>query len=142
MSIKDKTPPLRLLKHFNRLSIKYNQEKLPLTNIHRIFSSYSMPSLQDESHIVPSFKRYPSGKYKWFTRNLFLFTSFHFQCIHTSFLKYPSDRNNTETPYLFYKKPQPELLNTTAGCFQVYSLSIPVCFAWIFHMYHFTTCTF
>lgn len=63
MNTKDKTPPLRFMKHFNHLSIKNNQEKLPLTtNIHRIFS-YSAPSLLDESHLVPSFKIHLSFKY-------------------------------------------------------------------------------
>lgn len=39
MNTKETPPPLRLIKHFNHLNIKYNEEKLPLTtNIHRIFS--------------------------------------------------------------------------------------------------------
>lgn len=65
MNTKDKNPPLRLRKYFNHL--KYNQEKLLTTNIHRIFSSYSTPSLLDGSHLVPSFKIYLSCKYELFT---------------------------------------------------------------------------
>lgn len=64
MNTKDKPPLLRLMKHFNHLSIKYNQEKLPpTTNIHRLFSSYSTPLLLDGSHFVRSFKIYLSFKY-------------------------------------------------------------------------------
>lgn len=104
MSTKDKKTPLRL-KYFNHLSITYYQEKPSLTaNLHRIFSSYSIPSLLDGSHLFLSFKRYLSCKYKLLTYYLSLLTSFHFQCGHISFLMHPSDWNNIEIPAFVSQK--------------------------------------
>lgn len=74
---KDKNPPLRLMKHFNHFSIKYNQEKPPLTtNVHRIFPSYSTPSWLHGSHLVPSFKIHLSCKYKLFHVQFFPINEF------------------------------------------------------------------